>query len=422
MKRNLIFLVPLIVILGVIWGVQQKSNINLVVGTANPGRIIFYEQKNNSFQKGKVIDTNYSYVWTVRVGEIFNDGKKYVVAGVSNSFYKQPYGCKVIAYDLERFSKIEIDSLGDLRCKDITIGDADNDGFEDILLVTHGEGSVKKYSWKKDNWDKEEIDNNFIDQVDKKEKTSHRVPNNQLPCNMCIIQTAIHIVEIVDLDKDGKNEILTTISSPLELQNPQIAELSFLIKYKKVKDKWERSIIDRHEGTEFRGIAAGNIYNTDQEAIVIGLGSARNEKGSVLAYHQTNSGWKKTMVYTDPKEKNLKSVEIGDILSNGTQQILIATGFPDSEILAAEWKEGKFNIKELGKVSTILKMPGAEYNSMAVIHAGKNIINGGFMTFPLEKKGAEMSNSGFLIDYKFINNSWIPEVIGKESIWAMELY
>jgi hypothetical protein len=115
----------------------------LVIGTANPGLIKIYKPEKGTFREIKKINSGYKYVWTVRVGDIHNNGKKYLIAGVSDSLYGTSFNCRVVGYDLEKYQKFEIDEVDSFRCKDLTIGDADNDGDNDIVLVTHGKGLIR---------------------------------------------------------------------------------------------------------------------------------------------------------------------------------------------------------------------------------------------------------------------------------------
>lgn len=402
---------------------QKVVNKYLVAGTGSPGEIYLYEIKNQSLKKIKTISTGYLFVHTVRIGDIYNNGKSYIIAGVSNSFFAEPYGCKVTSYDLDKFEEKIIDDVGDMRCKDLTIGDADNDGKNEIILGTHNPGIVRLYKWNGNTWKKEDLETNFIAQIDEKEKTNHRVSSKELNCKQCVVQTAVHIVKVADIDNDGKNEVIATISSPLELQGAD--EISFIRVYRKVGDKWISETIDRLTKREFRSITVGDIYNKKKNVLVIGIGTPGDEKGSLYIYEFRNKKWEKSIIHNDPEEKNMKGVAIGDISNDGKKQILLATGFPNAKIMILNWNGKDFDKKNIGTISSLLQEKNGEFNSMAaLINKDNNItqlIVGGMTTFPKQKISWEGTNKGFIVVYKKENSNWVGAVLETRSILGMDL-
>jgi hypothetical protein len=395
----------------------------LVIGTANPGLIKIYKPEKGTFREIKKINAGYKYVWTVRVGDIHNNGKKYLIAGVSDSLYGTSFNCRVVGYDLEKYQKFEIDEVDSFRCKDLTIGDADNDGDNDIVLVTHGKGLIRMYSWDGKKWLKEDLEENYIAEVDRQTGVNHRVPNKELPCNECVVQTAVHIAQIGDVNNDGENEVVTSISSPLELQN--IPEIGFIKVYKKEGDSWRSQIIGRFDDIEARGLFITDFYNRGKNALLVGTGTPRTTPAGVYAYEFRNNKWNKRLVYSNGVEKNMKAIVAGDIFNDELQRIVFSTGFPDAKTFITTWKDNKFTHEEIGRTSRELKIKDAEYNSMAVVlnktPDGTQIINGGFITFPKEKKGAEAADQGFLTIYTQKGGKWGSQIIDKASIWAMDL-
>ena len=255
-----------------------------------------------------------------------------------------------------------------------------------------------------------------------KEQTNHRVSNDELTCSNCIVQTAAHIVKVGDVDNDGKNEIISTMSSPLELQNQN--EISFINIYKKNKGRWQSYLIDRLTNREFRSITIGDIYNSGKNVMVIGIGSPRNEKGSLFAYEYKNDKWDKTIIHNDGEEKNMKGVAIGNIYNNGKKQTLLATGFPDAKIKIFDWNGNGFTVQEIGSISQLFPKSDSEYNSMAAIldlnDKNKNIIIAGTETFPKQKIGWEGSNKGFLIKYTMKNNIRTSMILDRNNLLGMD--
>jgi hypothetical protein len=397
----------------------------LVTGTGNPGRINLYQKEREGLKQVKVINTGYTFVYSVRIGDIFNNGEKYIIAGVSNSFFAEPYGCKVVAYSLKNYQETIIDDVGDLRCKDLAIGDADNDGKNEILLATHGMGFVRLYQWKGDHWYKENLERNYISQIDAKYKSNHRVPSGELPCKDCIIQTAVHIVKIADVDNDGKNEVIVTMSSPLELQG--VDEISYVGIYKKRGNQWNRQVIDTMQNREFRSITVGDIYNNKKNILVIGIGSPRNEKGSLYAYEYVNNQWKKTIIHNDLEEKNMKGVSIGDIENNGRQEIVLATGFPKGKVIIIAWNGTYFKERQVGTISSLFpSIKDGEFNSMAATYLTRgnesSLFVVGMTTFPSKKIGWEGTDKGFIVYFDKRDGKWIKAVIDTSSVLGMDLY
>ncbi len=393
----------------------------LVTGSGNPGVITLYERTDSGYTSKKTIDTGFQFVHTVRLGDIYNNGAISIVAGVSNSFFKEPYGCQVVAYDLGSYQQKQIDVVGDLRCKDITIGNADNDGKNEIVLGTHGNGLVKMYSWERDAWTTTTLETNFIEQVDAQKRTNHRVPNADVPCKTCVIQTAVHIVKIGDVDNDGKNEIVTTMSSPLELIAGE--EISFVRVYRKSGDSWSGETVDSLVGREFRSITIDDIYGNGKNTLLVGIGSPRNDPGSLIAYDLKDGEWQKTIVHNDKTELNMKGVAVGT-LHSADRSILLATGFPNANIMTFNWTDNQFSQKSIGSIAALFNLPDAQYNSMvAAIPQDKDstFVVAGNTLFPKEKIGWEVTNKGFLVQYDAAENSWLPTIISTQNILGFDL-
>lgn len=426
MKRYLLLLVTTIIfIILIIYLKRIPSPVYLVTGTGNPGRINLYQKEREGLRQVKIIDTGYKFVYSVRIGDIFNNGEKYIIAGVSNSFFSEPYGCKVIAYSLKNYKETLIDDVGDLRCKDLVIGDADNDGQNEILLATHGIGFVRLYQWKSNHWYKENLERNYISQIDEKNKSNHRVPSEELPCKDCTIQTAVHIVKIADVDNDGKNEVIVTMSSPLELQGAD--EISYIGIYRKRGNRWNRQVIDTLQNREFRSITIGDIYNNKKNILVIGVGSPRNEKGSLYAYEYIDNKWKKTIIHNDLEEKNMKGVSIGDIENNGRQEIVLATGFPNGKVIIIAWNGKSFKEKQVGTISSLFgSIKDGEFNSMAATHLTRgndsSLFIVGMTTFPSKKIGWEGTDKGFIVYFDKRDGKWTKAVIDTSSVLGMDMY
>src|SRR3989338_6473248 len=76
---------------------SANPHFSIVTGSAYPGRVFIYNSAGGSFARTE-LDTGYNLVYTVRIGDIFNNGENEIVAGVGNSFFAEPHGCKVIYF------------------------------------------------------------------------------------------------------------------------------------------------------------------------------------------------------------------------------------------------------------------------------------------------------------------------------------
>jgi hypothetical protein len=88
-KKLLLLLVP-VAILPIFLVMKNASHTApdsyIVAGTGNPGLVNLYKLNNGTYEKLKSINTGYKFVHTVRIGDIYNNNKLQIIAGVSNSF------------------------------------------------------------------------------------------------------------------------------------------------------------------------------------------------------------------------------------------------------------------------------------------------------------------------------------------------
>ncbi|MCR4263889.1 MAG: hypothetical protein NUV98_04195 [Candidatus Roizmanbacteria bacterium] len=423
-KKIISILFLLLLTLGALYGYQlMKTDYKnyWVLGTGNAGMIEVFDASKENNEIMKTISSNYKYVHTVRVGDIYSDNTPYIIAGVSNSFFAEPYGCNVTAYNIQTGEEYLIDRVGDLRCKDLTIADVDKDGKQDIVLGTHGEGFINIYEWSGDMWVKETIERNYIKKIDEKEKTNHRVPQEKLTCGNCIVQTAVHIVKVVDIEGDGYNEIIATLSSPLELTTTD--EVSFILLFRQSGEGWTSEVIDQASNIEFRSIEFADIYNNSKNVLVVGTGSPRNEKGSVFSYELVDGTWNKKVLYNDPEEKNMKGITVADLYKNGKNIIVIGTGFPKAHIFTLEWNGATFERKNIASIGSLFDGAG-EFNTMATIVLNRRdptIITAGMRVFPDEKIGWEATEKGFVVEHVYKDGAWKQKIISTKSVLGMDI-
>ena len=408
---------------------DEISLIKLVTGTGNSGLIMGFSKNSLNFSLIYSLNTGYLFVHTVRIGDINNDKKEEIVAGVSNSFFSEPYGCKV-----EEYSTIDsqqnlslIDDVGDVRCKDLAIGDADNDGKNEVLLGTHGEGYINLYKKIGGKWEKTVIEDNYIGKIDAERNTTHKVARKDLTYD-AVVNSAVHIVKIGDIDNDGRNEVVATISSPLEFLSDEISFIR-VYKYDEKLNVWNSSTLDELHGREFRSIAIGDLYGNGKNVMLIGIGTPEKNPGSVYLYSYDGAKWNKELFYNDSIERNMKGLTIGDLDNDGKNEVALVTGFPNGVVHIFKWDETKrkFSDEVIGRISDLFNLSGAEFNSMAVeigdfdSDSEKEIIVGGTITYPSRNIGWEGADSGYLVMFKKgKSGKWQSKILDTHNILAID--
>ena len=157
----------------------------------------------------------------------------------------------------------------------------------------------------------------------------------------------------------------------------------------------------------------------------MGIGSPRNEKGSLYVYEYFNGKWGKRIIYNDQDEKNMKGVALGDINGAGKQTILLATGFPNAKIMTLESEAKGFKKKLIGTIASLFKLDKPEFNSMVALisqaNKNTNLIIGGTTIYPDKKIGWEGADQGYLVVYSKKGNIWIPKIIETKNILGMDM-
>lgn len=322
----------------------------IAVGQGNPGTIaLFTKEASGNFTR-KTIDTGFRYVWTVRIADGRSDGKNRIYAGVGNSFFSEPHGCQVLEFDsTDNFRKTVIDEVGDLRCKDLTTGSIYNNGKNQLVLGTHGLGIVRVYDYKNGKWETQEVSKNSLAVYDRENNQNHAVPADKLPYDLTV-QTAVHTVKIGDADNDGKNELLTTESDPLE--NPNKDHLLFIRMYKWNGKSFDASTIDTLNGSiPFK--ATARTVDLDGSGKSKVLVSASHHQ--VLLYEYSDGKWNRQVIdKTDGgNEDNMKGLSVGS-LGGKNKSIVVATGLPHAGVYQYDLQDGQFNKKNLVDISKLL--------------------------------------------------------------------
>jgi hypothetical protein len=428
---NLIFftIIFLAIIAFVFLIINNPEKEVIVTGNGNPGKIMIYTFDGKSYKRSE-IDTGYNLVWTVKVGDIYNRGKNVIVAGVGNSFFAKPYGCSVVAYEPtpNGWKKDVIDSNVNIRCKDIEIGDMYNDGKNGIILGTHGEGLIKIYKWTGTKWDSQIIDDNYVARFDSQTGMNHRIPLKNLTYDT-VDQTAIHIVEIGDVDNDGKNEIIATISTPNEYEGNE-PEIGFVRIYKWDGNKWIATDIDTIYGVIFRaGIQVDDLKGIGKNQLYV-----TSAPHLLLEYDLKDGKWIRSVIenQTVGTEIDMKAMDVCYI--GVKKNLIIATGSPNAVIYSYKWNDKEFDKNLIVNVSDVLSennIFGLGDNSMSIesvnFNNEHNIVVAGESDTSWANSFVKTSNPfgweitpyGFLVVSKYDEGKWNSEILDRYSVLGM---
>lgn len=328
---------------------EPKEQPIIVVGEGNPGRISLFKPDRGNYIK-KSFDSGFKFVWTVRIGDVKNLGYNQIYAGVGDSFFKTPIKCRVVVYDPRKdFSAEVIDEVSDIRCKDLTIGDLENDGKSRLILGTHGQGLIKEYSYENNSWQKRELEKNYLEVFDKETGSDHKVPLGLDPD--IVNQSAIHIIKVGDADNDGKNELLAVVSDPLE--NPKKDHKLFVKLFRVSGSDSKSEIIDTlDEEIPFKATVDIIDIDNDQKNEVI-IGASHH---LLLLYKFRSGKWEKEIIDQEVGgvEDNMKGLAVVQINAEGPKSIIAATGVPQAAVYKYDLVSGKFEKKTLFNISNAL--------------------------------------------------------------------
>lgn len=430
-----IFLILILVIPFVSLALSGKSaDINdfpkIIVGTSNPGNIGLYSLGKRKITLLKTIKTGFKHVHAVRVGDIYNDGRKFIIVGMSNGLTVNYPNCRIMAYKLDEtlnlVDQTTIGELSDLRCKDVTIGDIYNQGKNSIIVGTHGKGIIQVFSYVDNKWRTDEVERNFIGKIDKERGVSRAVDEIKKHCPGCLLQSAVGEVKIGDIDGDRQNEMITTISSPLE--NFSQEEISFLRVYKWENSHWINNTIDLIYGRRIKRIVLNDIHNSGKNSIVTDIVNNRDKTSSIYAYTLDDRKWKKEIIWESDKEKNMKQEIIGNFYDDGKSRILIHTDLPRGEMNVLAWNGEKFTSDSKSISVSLFSLSDGQYNPMSTIllkspKANKNIIvTGGVIINPEKKNDWEETEKGYIVSYSLTNGKWIEQYHVSSAIFGLDIY
>lgn len=424
MKKYLLLLVLIVVIFFLIQKFAFPDKKNYIFGgTLSPGKLIGFQYKNSEFLEKIIDEVSPLSIYDIKVGDIYNNGKNVVVAAISKAEYDAEY-CLVKIYELEgRGYKISVlDELNEIFCRDLEIGDAYNRGENVILLATHGEGIILAYRWdkKEKKWEKEIIMQNIVREMDGND--SRRMTDKPLPYH-----TAIHTVEIADIDGDGKNEVVAAHGTANTYKGePE----SWVGVYRYADGKWEREIAGHIQGRQHRRLRIANNVYGDGKAVII----AGTWPNSILkSYQYKDNKWDDRIIDEQVLQDNNKAIIATDLDRDDRDEIIVVTD-PDGLVILYDFVGSNFTKTIIDKQTESLKEEAAGrviggFDALAfdIDGDGQEELYVASVAIESEKLTAGprgyigwiRSTSGFLLQYKKTSDGWERKILDGGPYWSL---
>lgn len=424
MKKYIIILVLIIIVFVLIQKFVFPKKENWILGgTLTPGQLIGYQYKDGNFIQKVIDDISPLSISDIKVGDVYNNGKNVIVAAVSSPAYSGTH-CLVKIYEPEKkgYKISTLDDLKEIFCRDLEIGDVYNKGENAVVLGTHGEGMVMVYRWDKNKrgWEKEIVMSNIVREMDGND--SRRMTDQPLP-----YQTAVHTVEIADINGDGKNEIIASHGTANTYKGePE----SWVGVYCYTNGKWEREIAGHINGRQHRRLKIGkNVYGDGKNVIISGTWP-----NCILKTYELKEGkWEERIVDEQLNQDNNKGIVATDVDNDGQDEIIVTTD-PDGLVILYDFVGNDFTKTMIDKQAESLKeetqgkkIGGFDTLSYDTDKDGQKELYIAVVAIEPEKLTAGPrgfigwieATSGFLLQYKKTPSGWERKILEKGSYWAL---
>lgn len=268
---------------------------------------------NRSIQERPVADIPVR-VESIDIGDVYGNGKNSIVAGLFQTYTGSPGAVRVYTYD-EEIQTWEEEALGsDIlnNVEAIEIGDANNDGVEDIVIGLEynrdvSSSRIRLYSYMDGAWVTENVSDPSW-------------------------QRHVQHIEVADVDSDGQNEIVAlTSNSYFALQFPMVQVMIF----KKTAGVWgatqifeagvinDQGFLDRFVLSE--RLAVADLNNDRDLEIIFGVSAGQTGwPGSLYVLDKMGEDWVPTTIAD--VSGLIDSIDVGDINENGRVDIMYSGG------------------------------------------------------------------------------------------------
>jgi hypothetical protein len=268
-----------------------------------------------------LIETNISdtpdTVWSVAIGDANNDGKNDVVIG--GDFVN-----KTRMYENKSGKWVETNISNEADyVSSVAIGDANNDGKNDVVIgMSATTNEVRMYENKSGKW----VETNISDEPD-----------------------TVYSVAIGDANNDGSKDVVIGMYSTGVTNEVRM--------YENKTGTWvETNISDVPNHAQ--SVVIGDANNDGSKDVVIGMYSGTN---STRMYENKSGGWVETNISNEADY--VSSVAIGDANRDGQNEVVIGTDSPGNKLRMYQNTSGKWVETNISSVNSIKSVTIGDANN-----------------------------------------------------------
>jgi hypothetical protein len=251
---------------------------------------------------------------SVAIGDVNNDGKNEVVAGVSGGveLYQNISGTWVGNY---------VKLIGNGNPK-VAIGDANNDGLnETVIGMATTTNGTRMYENKSGSW----VETNISD------------------------PGSVRSVAVGDANNDGKNEVVIGMQGDISYEFRM---------YENKSGGWVETNISDEPQTVY-SVAIGDTNNDGQNEVVVGIYSANGTR----MYKNTSGSWVETNISRAPPSNYVGSVAIGDANNDGKNETVVGGSFANQTRMYQNISGGWVETNISNEPSTVLSVAVGDANN-----------------------------------------------------------
>jgi hypothetical protein len=304
--------------------VNNDSRDDVVVSDTDKGNISVYENRSGGWFSTNVTispPSDYVMVEDVTVGDADNDGKDEIVIGLlagtsdypnQTRMYKNTSG----GWRETNISNIYLNGGNVYSVEAVAIGDANNDGQNEVVIGFQYWGG----------------------DLSNETRMYKNTSGKWVETNISSTNADIWAIEIGDADNDGLNEVVVG-SDPY-------SDNKSLRMYKNTSGGWrETNITEINEAA--LSVAIGDANNDGRNEIVVGFTYGAYE---IRMYENKTGTWVETNISDDPYSTDVWGVTVGDGNNDGS-----------NEVYAAMEYSSDYQVKSFTAAATATYVPSGVY-------------------------------------------------------------